>query len=71
MSCDSETAAKQSESARKEVLPIVAFVVLLVVLLMAVAVRSFTRIRNLWSQNEERIMVSTRAGGGEGGSVDA
>jgi len=60
VSCDSARAAEQSASASKEVLPIVACIVLVVVLLVAVAVRSFGRIRDFWTRNEERIMIGSQ-----------
>ena len=57
MACDSEEAAKHSKSASKEVLPIVAIVVVVLAIVVAIGFRTSDALQRVYSRNEERIMV--------------
>ena len=57
MACDSEEAAKQSQSASKDVLPIVVGVVVFGAVAMVVAVNVPGPVQSWYNRNEERIMV--------------
>lgn len=57
VACDSEEAAKHSESASMVILPIVAALVLVVVVALTIAVNMDGWVRDWWIQKEQRIMV--------------
>ena len=57
MACDSEDAAKQSQSASKEILPIAIGVVVTVVVVAAVAVNMPGAAQDWYNRKVERIMV--------------
>ena len=57
MACSSEEAAKQSQSAGKEILPIAVGFLLVLVLVLTMAVNRPGPVRNFYNRFETRIMV--------------
>ena len=61
VACDSEEAAKHSQSASKEILPLAAVVAVVGAVALRVAVSRPGRVQDWWNRNEETIVVRWRS----------